>query len=252
MSSQIFFALLVGRGIFTAVVALRAATRLHNALFERMIRGTMRFFDQTPLGRILNRFSKDLDQVDSLLPEAMMFSIHGILASISIVILIAIVFPWVLLTLLPLGFGFYFSVRYYRRSSRELRRLDGILTSPVYAHLSASLSGISVIRAYRAEQRFESDYVARVDKATSAVIAFEGANRWIGTRLGASLPACLFVCSSYFRCFRSHIWWNRNGYCLVDCDLQSVHPSRLRWTCASIRAPNGGHVPVFRSCYARR
>jgi ABC-type multidrug transport system fused ATPase/permease subunit len=144
----------------------------------------MRFFDQTPLGRLLNRFSKDLDQIDSLLPEAMIFSLHGILASISIVILIATIFPYVLLTLIPLGIGFYFSVRYYRRSSRELRRLDGILTSPVYAHLSASLSGISVIRAYRAQARFETDYVTRVDKATAAVLAFEAANRWIGTRLG--------------------------------------------------------------------
>jgi ABC-type multidrug transport system fused ATPase/permease subunit len=102
-------------------------------------------------------------------------------------IMIAIVFPWVLLTLLPLFGGFYFTVRYYRRSSRELKRLDGILTSPVFAHFSATMSGISVIRAYKAQERFEVEYTDKIDKNDGAWLAFEAANRWVGVRLGSFL-----------------------------------------------------------------
>src|SRR3954470_14385211 len=85
--------------------------------------------------------------------------------------------------IVPLGGLYYYIQRYYLRTSRELKRLDSISRSPIYAHFQESLSGMSTIRAYGQQNRFELENEWRVDANLRAYFPSINANRWLAVRL---------------------------------------------------------------------
>lgn len=114
----------------------------------------MAFFDTTPIGRILNRFSKDIYTVDEQLPATMRMFLNTLFSSIGILVVISFVTPWFLCVLVPLGKIYHVMQQIYIRSSREVKRLDSISRSPIYAHFSETLAGISTIRSYNKQDEF--------------------------------------------------------------------------------------------------
>lgn len=90
--------------------------------------------------------------------------------------------PFVAL-IIPLALTYYYIQRYYLRTSRELKRLDSVSRSPIYAHFQESLGGISTIRAFRQQQRFELENEWRVDANLRAYFPSISANRWLAVRL---------------------------------------------------------------------
>jgi len=143
----------------------------------------MSFFDTTPVGRILNRFSKDIYTIDESLPRTVGFFLVMVFSSIGIMVVIAIVTPFFLCTFIPLGFIYHFIQQYYIRSSREIKRLDSISRSPIYAHFSETLAGISTIRSFGQEERFIFDNQVKLDENQKAYFASLVANRWLGIRV---------------------------------------------------------------------
>ncbi|KAG5671138.1 hypothetical protein PVAND_001351 [Polypedilum vanderplanki] len=178
--------------------AVRAARNLHSRLFYNVLRLPMSFFDTTPLGRIVNRFSRDTDMIDAYLPF-MMFSWTGMLFScIGTIIVISYSTPWFLIVVVPLVAGYYFIQRFYIKTSRQLKRIESITRSPVYSHFGESVSGQSVIRAYKEENRFKVESETRVDHNQSIAYQTIIADLWLGVRLeivGAFIVlfACLFA-----------------------------------------------------------
>lgn len=144
------------RGFLFFKVCMHASKELHDRMFGCILHATMRFFDSNPSGRILNRFSKDMGAIDEYLPKAMMDFIQVALVMIGILILISIVNPILIASLGVVIIINIFILRLYLRPSQDFKRLEGICRSPVFSHLSASLSGISTIRA-----RGLQDVVAR-------------------------------------------------------------------------------------------
>lgn len=114
----------------------------------------MTFYDSTPSGRVLNRFSSDVACVDDSLP----FLLNILLAnSVGLLGLLAVLgsgLPWLLLLLPPLSFVYYSVQGYYRASFRELRRLGSLTWSPLYSHLADTLAGLPVLRAAGATYRY--------------------------------------------------------------------------------------------------
>lgn len=143
----------------------------------------MAFFDTTPTGRILNRFSKDLDEIDIHLPfniEASTLNIVRILISIG---MIATAFPWFLIGLAPLVVVFVLINRVFNRSSRQLKRMDGITRSPIYSHLTATVQGLSTLHAYNKMPEFNADFKNYLDKNTRPFFMFFCSQRWLAVRL---------------------------------------------------------------------
>lgn len=106
-------------------LSARASRRLHDMNFARVLRGKLMYFDTTPLGRILNRFSGDLDGVDTRLPETSEISLQYLGQCLLSIVIIIIVFPAFLIPLVPITLLFIYTARYFRKSARELKRLDG-------------------------------------------------------------------------------------------------------------------------------
>lgn len=103
---------------------MRASTNLHNLMYNGVTRATMFFFNTNPSGRILNRFSKDMGQIDEILPAVMIDVIQIFLQLGGIIIVVAFVNYWFLIPTAIIGVIFYFLRNFYLMSSRNIKRME--------------------------------------------------------------------------------------------------------------------------------
>ncbi|KAJ9652888.1 ATP-binding cassette transporter yor1 [Neophaeococcomyces mojaviensis] len=155
---------------------------LHRAM-ESVLRAPMSFFDTTPLGRITNRFSKDIDSMDNNLTDAMRMYFLTCAMIISVFALIIAFFHFFAVALGPLLIVFLFASNYYRASARELKRHESVLRSVVFARFSESVSGVASIRAYGLQKYFQNRIRDAVDQMDSAYFLTFANQRWLSTRL---------------------------------------------------------------------
>ena len=153
----------VGRDCTFAYAELRAASALHNAMLAAVMHAPMSFFDTTPLGRIVARFSKDQDTLDKKLPESFNMLVGCLLDVGFTLLLIGAVSPTFFFGLVPIGAVYYYLQRYYSQTARELKRLDSLSRSPLYAFFAESLTGTDSIRAYARQPHFRRAAGTRVD-----------------------------------------------------------------------------------------
>uniref|UniRef100_A0A8C7J9P4 Multidrug resistance-associated protein 4 n=2 Tax=Oncorhynchus kisutch TaxID=8019 RepID=A0A8C7J9P4_ONCKI len=179
-------------------VLVKAAQSLHNRMFNSILRTPVRFFDVNPIGRILNRFSKDISQLDSMLPNTFVDFSQSILQNIGVVVVAASVMPWILIPVVPLLIIFLFLRRYFLQTSRDVKRLESTTRSPVFSHLSSSLQGLWTIRAFGAEERFQNTFDAHQDLHSESWFLFLVTSRWFALRLDGICAA--FVTVTAFGC----------------------------------------------------
>ncbi|KAL7730042.1 hypothetical protein ACLKA6_009329 [Drosophila palustris] len=182
-----FSALNVAVIVFTLVrtllfykLAMRSSTKLHNAMFRGITRAAMYFFNTNPSGRILNRFSKDLGQIDELLPSVMLDVVQVFLTLTGIIVVICITNPYYLLLTLGLAIIFYYIREFYLKTSRDVKRLEAVARSPIYSHLSASLNGLPTIRALGAQKTLIAEFDNLQDLHSSGFYSFLATNRAFG------------------------------------------------------------------------
>ncbi|KAG0351394.1 hypothetical protein BGZ54_003269 [Gamsiella multidivaricata] len=168
---------------------------LHQKALKNIFRAPSSFFDTTPLGRIINRFSKDVDACDNLLSESYRMFTGTASIVLSTFILISVIFPYFLIPLVPMLIFYYYAAIYYRASSRELKRLDSILRSSLYAHFSETLSGLATIRAYRVQDRFMENNEYFIDMENRPYFMSYSIQRWLGVRL-ETIANTLVLCTS--------------------------------------------------------
>uniref|UniRef100_A0A8C7QZJ1 Multidrug resistance-associated protein 4 n=1 Tax=Oncorhynchus mykiss TaxID=8022 RepID=A0A8C7QZJ1_ONCMY len=190
------------RSLLMFNVLVKAAQSLHNRMFNSILRTPVRFFDINPIGRILNRFSKDIGQLDSMLPNTFVDFSQSILQNIGVVVVAAAVMPWILIPVVPLLIIFLFLRRYFLQTSRDVKRLESTTQSPVFSHLSSSLQGLWTIRAFRAEERFQNTFDTYQDLHTESWFLFLVTSRWFALRLDGICAAFVTVtgkCSYLFQ-----------------------------------------------------
>jgi ATP-binding cassette subfamily C (CFTR/MRP) protein 10 len=139
------------RAFSFAFGGLKAAVHVHNALISKLINAPTQFFDQTPSGRILNRFSSDLYTIDDSLPFILNILLANFVGLLGIIVVLSYVQVLFLLLLLPFWYIYSKLQVFYRSTSRELRRLDSVSRSPIYASFTETLDGSSTIRAFKSE-----------------------------------------------------------------------------------------------------
>ncbi|CAH1274295.1 ABCC1 [Branchiostoma lanceolatum] len=166
-----------------AVGGFLSAKHMHRLLVSNVLRLPMMFFDSTPIGRILNRFSQDINTVDSVLPARMSSIIHCVTKILSAIIVIVMSTPIFATVILPLGVLYFFIQRFYVATSRQLKRIESISRSPIYSHFGETVQGTSTIRAYDREQQFFFQNQAKVDENQVAYYPMIVSNRWLALRL---------------------------------------------------------------------
>jgi ATP-binding cassette subfamily C (CFTR/MRP) protein 1 len=164
-----------------------------NRAITRALRAPMSFFDTTPLGRITNRFSRDVDVMDNNLTDAMRMYFLTLAMILSVFGLIIAYFHYFAIALGPLFLLFLFSAGYYRASAREMKRFESVLRSHVFAKFSEGLSGTACIRAYGLKDRFVLNIREAIDEMNSAYFLTFANQRWLSTRLDIIGNLLVFV-----------------------------------------------------------
>ncbi|KAK9886060.1 hypothetical protein WA026_014842 [Henosepilachna vigintioctopunctata] len=163
---------------------LSAAKLLHELLLSNVMRvPTTTFFDVTPIGRILNRFSKDIDVLDNVLPMTIRGWITCLFGVLGTLFVISYSSPPFMIVILVCGVLYYFIQRFYVETSRQLKRLESVSRSPIYSHFGETITGVSAIRAYSQQDRFIAESDGKLDQNQACCYPSVIANRWLAVRL---------------------------------------------------------------------
>ncbi|OAD00212.1 hypothetical protein MUCCIDRAFT_166009 [Mucor lusitanicus CBS 277.49] len=226
--------------------AIRSARYLHSSMLESVVKSPMSFFDTTPLGRILNRFSKDEHTIDEVLPRNFNMYIRVFAQVVATVLIITFSTPFFLLLVIPLAFVYMAVQRYYLATSRELKRLDSVGKSPIYSHFQETIQGVSTIRAYGQQRAFVFQNQYRLDNNQRAYFPSITCNRWLAVRLeflgsiiifGSSIfavfgvlygprsyidPGLVGLSVSYALSVTQALSWVIRSYCDIETNIVSV------------------------------
>ncbi|XP_057563438.1 ATP-binding cassette sub-family C member 4-like [Hippopotamus amphibius kiboko] len=173
----------ITRSVLIFYVLVNSSQTLHNKMLESILRAPVLFFNRNPIGRILNRFSKDIGHMDDLLPLTFQDFIQTFLLVIGVVGVMVAVIPWIVIPVIPLGIIFFVLRRYFLETSRAVKRLECATRSPVFSHFASSFQGLWTIRAYKAEQRFQELFNAHQDLHSEACFLLLTTSRWLAVRL---------------------------------------------------------------------
>uniref|UniRef100_A0A665VH35 ATP-binding cassette, sub-family C (CFTR/MRP), member 2 n=1 Tax=Echeneis naucrates TaxID=173247 RepID=A0A665VH35_ECHNA len=186
----VFGALGVAQGLFVflgtlllANASVDASRIMHSELLNNILRVPMLFFDTTPIGRVVNRFAKDIFTIDEAIPQSFRSWIMCLLGVLGTLFVICLATPFFTIIIIPLALIYYFVQRFYIATSRQLRRLDSVSRSPIYSHFGETVSGLSVIRAYNHQERFLKHNEITIDENLKNVYPWIVSNRWLAIRL---------------------------------------------------------------------
>ncbi|XP_014467770.1 PREDICTED: multidrug resistance-associated protein 4-like [Dinoponera quadriceps] len=186
------FVIGITRSLFFYKTCMTCSQRLHDLMFSALIRTGMRFFDTNPSGRILNRFSKDMGAIDELLPKAILDAGQLNMLMLGALIVTCVVNPVFLVPVAIISFIFYWIRKIYLKTSKNIKRLEGITRSPVFTHLNATLNGLTTIRAYCAQDILKREFDKLQDQHTSTAYMYVVTS----TAFGFSLDVFCFVFTS--------------------------------------------------------
>ncbi|KAJ2854188.1 hypothetical protein J3B02_002797, partial [Coemansia erecta] len=162
---------------------MRAAREYHELLFTRVMNATPRFFDKTPIGRVISRFSRDMRTIDDSILVFISTLITQIAQVAGVFVIISMVTPPFILIALSVSAAYAVLAIYYLNATRELKRLDSISMSPLLSLFSELITGVESIRAFSAQNQYTMEAMNRIDTHNRPYYLMWAANRWLCTRI---------------------------------------------------------------------
>uniref|UniRef100_A0A6Q2YDD5 ABC-type glutathione-S-conjugate transporter n=1 Tax=Esox lucius TaxID=8010 RepID=A0A6Q2YDD5_ESOLU len=177
-----------GVAIFGTTVAISlggiiASRHLHQDLLSNVLRSPMAFFEVTPSGNLLNRFSKEVDAIDCMIPDGLKMMLGYLFKLLEVCIIVLVAMPFAGVVLLPLTLLYAFIQSFYVATSCQLRRLEAVSRSPIYTHFNETIQGASVIRAFSEQERFIQQANTRIDHNQTSYFPRFVATRWLAVNL---------------------------------------------------------------------
>ncbi len=187
------------RTLYILSRGLQAGADCHRALLRGVLRAPLGFFESNPVGRILNRFSRDLETLELSLPRSLLDAGQCLIETIAVSFIIALVAPITLVLFAPVVLLYFTLSRAFRPVSRELQRLISTTLSPVFAMTSESLSGVESLRASALGESFNRLFAKALDSHNRCNFMQTATNRWLGIRLeflGSGLICAVGIAAS--------------------------------------------------------
>ncbi|KAI9483188.1 MAG: P-loop containing nucleoside triphosphate hydrolase protein [Benjaminiella poitrasii] len=220
---------------------LRANKVLYAELLHRVFRAPLRFFDTTPIGRILNRFSKDFETIDSSIPnDVLNFTIQWVVV-ISSMLTVSAVLPVFLLPILTIAVVNIWMGMMFVSTSRELKRMDSVSRSPLFSHFTETIVGVSTIRAFGATRQFLQQMLNYIDVNARPYYFTWLVNRWVSVRYAVtgalinSITAAIILfnvdkmdsslagfCLSFVLLFTDQMFWGIRRYTSLEMSFNAV------------------------------
>ncbi|KAF3987485.1 hypothetical protein FT663_03888 [Candidozyma haemuli var. vulneris] len=185
------------RGVlFWAFLGLRGGKVIHERMARRLMKVPMLFFERTPVGRIMNRFSNDVNKIDDALPRSFNNFLNACLKTTMTLVIVVFAIPPSFFVLIVLAFSYRYYQKYYVAVQREIKRLVSVSRSPIFAHFQESLNGADTVRAYRQQDRFLFINDANVDFNLRSLYMLRSVNRWLSVRLQMMGSLLIWISSS--------------------------------------------------------
>ncbi|CAG7784814.1 unnamed protein product [Allacma fusca] len=196
------FGFLQAGSIFVAAVfmncgTLKSAAMFHSKMLQRIVHAPMSFFDTTPIGRIVNRFSKDIETLDFYLPFSIKWFVTSAFKVGGTVFIMCFSTPIVTIGLIPIIAVFFMLQKFYIATSRQLKRLESISRSPIYSHFGETVAGVASIRAFKDEERFIWDSEDKMEQNQACQYCIAVANRWLSMRLEITSFTLVFLATLF-------------------------------------------------------
>ncbi|KAG0207958.1 hypothetical protein BGX28_000971 [Mortierella sp. GBA30] len=174
--------------VFAAAMMLsftitKTANNMHDAAFKSVLYSPLAFFDTNPLGRVINRFSRDVDTLDNVLWSTLYEFTFTVVTLLGTLILIIVVFPWLVLAIVPILGLYYMLSIYYRTTSREVKRLDSNMRSYLYAYFTESLTGLGILKAYNVVDNAILKNESKIDLSNRPYYLYQLGARWLSMRV---------------------------------------------------------------------
>ncbi|KAG2509612.1 hypothetical protein JM18_009069 [Phytophthora kernoviae] len=238
------------RGIMMIESCMRSSQHIHDELFRRVLHAPVtRYFDVTPVGRILNRFSNDLDQMDTTLPQEYQLFFQNVSMALGSLVVSAFASYWIGVSYIPLMVIFVMTGQYFKKTSRELKRLEGVTRTPVYNLFSETLSGLPTIRAFHMEGEFLSRNRKVVDTNANVYLTYWSASRWLATRLDLMSVVIIFVVTLYLVATRGEVGSMTSGISLTYALMLT---SVIQWVMRSVDRVDNATTSVERLLHFRQ
>ncbi|KAI7897860.1 uncharacterized protein BX663DRAFT_276584 [Cokeromyces recurvatus] len=234
-------ALTTVRSLVLFLGSIKASHRIHSQLLDRILRAKIRFFDTTPIGRIVNRFSSDLETIDQAVAPSLSFLLYSIVATVYVVFLISIITPAFIIPGIFIALMFKSIGAYYLKTSRDMKRLNSVSRSPIYVQFNETNIGIATIRAFGCQKRFIEENHKRIDANNRPFLWMWATNRWLHCRvdiLGAFVGFCtgaVLISSrnwidpglaglslSYALTFTHHVLWIVRMYAMNEMNMNAI------------------------------
>ncbi|KTW28893.1 hypothetical protein T552_01522 [Pneumocystis carinii B80] len=224
---------------------IRVSIKLHEKLFQSVLGAKIRFFDATPIGRIMKRFSNDIGVVDQEVSYISLTLVYDFFNSICLILIITYIIPSFLVSEIFIMIIYVAIALFYIRPSRRLKDLDSITKSPIYQHFRETLTGINTIRAYGYEKIFIRENLQKLDLNNRPFIYLWVCNRWLSVRIDfigglISLFAGIFIILNidsldsglagiilfYIVSFTDHMLWLVRLYTINELNFNNVERIR--------------------------
>ncbi|KAJ1877665.1 hypothetical protein LPJ57_003837, partial [Coemansia sp. RSA 486] len=227
--------------LFLSTGAVCASRVIHKSLLRAVMHAAPRFFDSTPLGRIINRFSRDMQVIDEETINSVVWWTADALSVVSVIAVIAFVIPAFLWVAAVVSVAYVALAYYYLKTSRQLKRLESNSMSPLLSLFSELIQGSSTIRAFGSTKHYLQEAMDRMAAQSRPLYMVWASNRWLSVRIDAagaavSCACALFVLSSldwidaglagfllsYSLTFSEHMVWVIRNYSSIEFDMNAV------------------------------
>lgn len=239
----------LGRALLLVELAVRSSSNLHNELFRRVLRAPITlYFDVTPIGRILNRFSNDLDQVDAVLPQQFQLLLQNASVCLGSLVVAAFASYWIAVSYVPVAVIFVLVGLYFKKTSAEVKRLEDITRSPVYNLFSETLAGLGTIRAFQRQEQFVRTNKQLVDANTALYLTYWSVGRWLAVRLDLLSVLVIAVVSLYLVATKGLLGVTVSGLALT---YSLMLASQVQWVMRAVDRADNAMTSVERLLHFR-
>ncbi|KAI9506366.1 P-loop containing nucleoside triphosphate hydrolase protein [Coemansia spiralis] len=176
---------------------LKASRIIHKQLIRSIVHATPRFFDTTPIGRIVSRFSGDMQTIDYDAPESIKELLVDGISALTIYIIISSVFPAFTLVAIATSLVYAGIAYYYLNTSRELKRLESNSMSPLLSLFSELIQGVSTIRAFGTKYYYIKESLNCINAHNRALYTVWATNRWLSLRIDIASVMISFTCALF-------------------------------------------------------
>ena len=187
---EVYGSLITANTIFTLIRAfsfatfgISATTKMHRDMLKSVMKSALHFFDETPVGVIINRFSSDIYSVDSSLPFTLNIFLAELFILIGTLVMTSYGLPYVLIAIIPLLVIYRCIQKYYITAVREVKRLYSITQSPLFNHLDATANGLIYINSFRTNNSAFTVGVKYLEAFQRTNFCLCAASAWLGLRL---------------------------------------------------------------------